>query len=76
MKLRKKKRKNTFILLLMLVVGLGVGYALISSSLAINGVGRFNSQTWNIYFEDLTYNPGNVTLSQNDVPATINISAL
>ena len=72
MKLRKKKRKNTFILLLMLVVGLGVGYALISSSLAINGVGRFNSQTWNIYFEDLTYNPGNVTLSQNDSPASIN----
>ena len=69
---RRKKKMNLIILLLILAVSLGIGYALISTNLTINGVGKFNNQSWNVHFEDLTYNPGNITLSQGDAPASIN----
>ena len=71
MKYRRNKKENMLILLILLVVGLGIGYALISSNLTINGIGRFNNQNWDVHFEDLTLNPGNVELSQGDAPATI-----
>ena len=71
MRFRRNKKDNMLILLLLLVVGLGIGYALISSNLTINGIGRFNNQSWDVHFEDLTLNPGNVELSQGDAPATI-----
>ena len=70
--MRRRKKKNYLILLLLLVLTLGIGYALISTNLTINGIGKFNNQSWNVHFEDLTYNPGNVTLSQGDAPASIN----
>ena len=69
---RKIKKKNTIMLLLLLIVGLGIGYALISTDLTINGVGKFNNQSWDVHFEDLTLNPNNVSLSSGDVAATIN----
>ena len=69
---RRNKKKNYLMLLLLLVVTLGIGYALISTNLTINGVGKFNNQSWDIHFEDLTLNPGNVELSQDDVAASIN----
>ena len=68
----RRRKKNYFVILFLLVIGLGVGYALISTNLTINGVGKFSRSSWNVHFEDLTYNPGNVTLSQNDVAASIN----
>ena len=71
MKMRRSKKNNLFMLLFLLVLGLGIGYALISSNLTINGIGRFHNQSWDVHFEDLTLNPGNVELSQDDVAATI-----
>ena len=73
---RRNKKKNFLFLLLLLVLILGIGYALIFTNLTINGVGRFNNQNWNVHFEDLTYNPGNVILSQNDVVASINQTSM
>ena len=68
---RRNKEKNIIMLLLLLVLTLGIGYALIFTNLTINGVGKFNNQSWNVHFEDLTLNPNNVALSTGDVAATI-----
>ena len=68
----RNKKENIIMILLLLIVGLGIGYALISTDLTINGVGKFNNQSWDVHFEDLTLNPNNVTLSQGDVAASLN----
>ena len=74
--MRRSKKENRFLFLIILLLGLGIGYALISSDLTINGIGRFHNQSWDVHFEDLTLNPGNVELSQDDVAATINQTTL
>ena len=68
---KRNKKQNSIMILLLLIVGLGIGYALISTDLTINGVGKFANQSWNVHFEDLTLNPNNVSLSSGDVAATI-----
>ena len=61
-----------FLTLIISLLALGVGYALINSDLTINGSGKVTASNWNVYFDNLEFNPNNVTLSQDDIPATIN----
>lgn len=68
----RKRKKNRFItLLILLIVTLGLGYAFLTQELTINGTGNIKANTWDIHFESLVKNSGNVELSSGDVEASI-----
>ena len=71
MKRRKNKKSNLIVLLLVILGSLGIGYALLTQELTINGSSKVNANTWDIHFENLVPNQNNVTLSTNDAAATI-----
>ena len=73
----RRRNKNHFVfLLLLLLVSIGIGYAFLSQDLTINGTGKVTANNWNIYFDNIVFNSGNVALSQGDVEATINSTTL
>ncbi len=67
----KKKKRNYLIVLLLLVVGLSVGYALLQTTLTINGTSKIKGSSWNIHFENLNVTDGSVPIGTGDVAATI-----
>ena len=73
---RRNKVESFLLILFLLLVGIGLGYAFLQTDLTITGISKYKNQTWNVHFEDLTMNPGNVSLSQDDVAATINQTTL
>ena len=74
--MRRRKNNHLFILLLLVVIGLGIGYAFLSQDLTINGTGKVTANNWNIYFDNLVFNSGNVDLSTGDSAAVINPTTL
>ena len=61
---KEKKDKNNGLLvvgLLLLVVVIGVGYAALQSTLNINGTANIGTNTWNIYFTNISVTNGSVT---------------
>lgn len=56
-----KKNKKISFLLLIIVLLLGVGYALLTSQLSINGVSTINNATWNVYWNNVQIDTGSVT---------------
>ena len=71
MNYRKKKKNNMILLLLVLLGSLGIGYALLTQELTINGLSKVKANTWDIHFENLVPNQNNVALSTGDVAAVI-----
>ena len=73
--MKKRKRRNHLILLLLVLLGsIGLGYAFLTQELTINGTGKVNASSWNIYFDNLTPNSNNVSLSTGDSAAAIDTS--
>ena len=58
---KKNKKKYTFAILLLLIVSISIGYAIISSSLNINGTTAINNPTWDIHFENIQVKEGSIT---------------
>ena len=52
--MNKKKRKKISVLILLLVIT--IGYALLSTTLKINGIANIKSNTWDIHFENVVAN--------------------
>ena len=52
--MNKKKRKKISALILLLAIT--IGYALLSTTLKINGIANIKSNTWNIHFENVVPN--------------------
>ena len=46
------KRKKKVYLYLLIILGLTIGFALLSTTLKINGVAGINKNTWNIHWDD------------------------
>ncbi len=67
----KKKKRSIFTLLFMLMLGLGLGYAILTQDLTINGITKVKGNNWDIHFERLVVNPDSVILADDDVGATI-----
>ena len=68
----KNRKKNRFIMMLIALIGcIGLGYAFLTQELTINGIGKVDIMRWNVYFDNLILNPNNVSLSSEDVMATI-----
>ena len=55
MKYKNKKQKKTMLLLLILL-GVSVGFALLSTTLKINGTASIKSNTWDIHWENVVPN--------------------
>lgn len=50
--MRKNKKQEKTIFLLILILGITIGFALLSTTLKINGIASIKSNTWNIHWDD------------------------
>ena len=69
--MRRNKKIDYLLLLLLLVVGLSVGYALLQTTLTINGTSKIKGNTWDIHFANLQVTEGSVSIGTGDVAAAI-----
>ncbi len=72
--MKNRKRKDYFLLLLLLIVGFSVGYALLQTTLTINGTSKIKGNTWDIHFDNLHVTDGSVPIGTGDVAAAIQSS--
>lgn len=59
--MKRNKRKNKYLLLLILLLGISLGYALISTTLKINGSAIVNKHTWDVYWGVPSVTTGSVS---------------
>ena len=71
MKLRKGDILSIAFILILL---LGLGYAFLTQNLLINGSGKIQNPTWNIYWDNVVVNNESVEILDGDQAATINPS--
>ena len=71
--LRTKNIKGKIIILLLLLV-ITVGYAVLQSSITINGTSRITDARWDIHFDNISVSPGSVEIGEGDSAASITIS--
>ena len=57
----RKRKNNKYLLLLILLLGITLGYALISTTLKINGTANVLKQTWNVYWDTPVVTEGSVS---------------
>ncbi len=59
-----RKKKRTLILgILLIVLSLGMGYAFLTTTLSISGVTNVDSNTWNVYWNNVQVTSGSVSAS-------------
>ena len=68
MRLKRYCRRKKYAIIGLFVLILGIGYALISTTLRITGYGTFAANTWDVYFASITDNSNNSSVVE---PATI-----
>ena len=51
--MKKNKRRNTIMLLILLVCGITIGFAILTTTLQINGVGLVKGNKWDIHWENV-----------------------
>ena len=49
----RKNKRSKYLLLLILLLGISVGYALLSTTLKINGTSTITKNTWSIYWDNV-----------------------
>ncbi len=59
----KKKKRSLILGILLMVLTLGMGYAFLTTTLAINGTTDVDSNTWNVYWDNVQVTEGSVTAS-------------
>ena len=74
MKIREQRKKNILVLLFVLLCSLGLGYALLQTTLTINGTSKIKGNTWDIHFANLNVTEGSVSIGTGDVAAAIQSS--
>ncbi len=73
--MRKTNRKKRLLAILVLVIlVLGLGYALLSQDLTINGITKVKGNNWDIHFDNVVVNSSSVVLADNDSAATIDFN--
>ena len=75
----RKNRKNKYMLLLVLLLAISVGYALLSTTLKINGSSIIAKNTWSVYWANPVVTEGSVTSTLptigNDTNGAVNTVA-
>ena len=69
--MRREKRKMLFTLLFLLLLGLGLGYAALSTNLSIDGSSTMLAGSWDIHFDRIVVSSGSVAIGTEDSAATI-----
>ena len=57
---RRYKKNSMALLLLIMLIALGIGYAILTSNLSINGITGINNARWSVYFDNVQVNNGSV----------------
>ena len=60
----RRKKQTLFFAIILLVLGLGIGYAAITTTLTIEGTTDVDANTWNVYWDNVQVTSGSVTGSQ------------
>jgi len=60
--MKNKKQRKVFLYLL-IILGISVGFALLSTTLNINGIAGIKSNTWNIHWDDTSIDVANGSVS-------------
>ena len=70
--MKKNKKHRKIMLLVILLLGVTVGFALLSTTLFINGTANIKSNTWNIHWDDTSVNvtTGSVAAEEPEVSTT------
>ena len=68
---RGRRKNNLFIILALLLLGIGLGYALLSQDLTINGTTKVKGNNWSIYFDNIQITDGSVELSTGNHDADL-----
>jgi hypothetical protein len=74
MRIRNQRRQMMKLLLFILLVSISMGYALLSTTLTINGTSNIKGNTWDIHFANLQVTDGSVSIGTGDVAAAIQSS--
>ena len=67
--MRRNRKNNLILIFVALLSVIGLGYALLSTTLSINGTTNVSSASWNIYWDNIVLGSNNVT--DITTPATI-----
>ena len=73
----RNKKRNRIFLLLILLLGITVGFALLSTTLRINGTAGIGKSSWNIYWDNVDNEDGvsatkpTITADENNVPKSL-----
>ena len=65
--MKEKKKKISVVLLLVVLLGITVGFALLSTTLKINGTAAVKSNNWDVYWDSGSINVNNQSVSA-DLP--------
>ena len=57
------RKRSLFLGLILLVLGLGLGYAFLTTTLNISGTADVDSNTWNVYWDNVVVTEGSVSAS-------------
>ena len=68
----KKRRKQSLLFgIILLMLGLGLGYAYLTTNLSIEGIADIDSNTWDVYWDNVQVTTGSVTGDQVTQAPTI-----
>ena len=67
----RQKKKSLWFMIVLLLLFLGIGYAYLSTTLSINGTTDIDSNTWDVYFDNVNVTSGSVSGEQEIEAPTI-----
>ena len=71
MRVKEQRRRNLYVVLLIIICSIGMGYALLSTTLTINGTSKIKGNTWDIHFENYVATSNSTVLPEDGkVPDT------
>ena len=69
--IRRNNKKISRIVVVALILFISLGYALLSHNFRINGNSKLANSKWDIHFDNVVLNDGNVELKEGDSNASI-----
>ena len=69
--MRKRRKLNIVLILFVVILLFGLGYAYLTTTLSINGTTDVESNTWNVYWDNIQVSSGSVTGTQVITQPTI-----
>ncbi|MBP5679176.1 MAG: hypothetical protein J6X28_05090 [Bacilli bacterium] len=72
--MRRTRKKSLLLGILLLVMGLGLGYAFITTTLNIEGTTDVDSNTWNVYWDNVQVTTGSVAATTPSISNQTTVS--